>query len=109
MRTEKKERLKIGYKNFTLSFVNNVDKDGSCGECDYDKGKIKIKKGLCPNDKSNTVLHEILHAIFHVQGLNLGYKKDERIVLSMTNGLILFMQENPKFFLKIFREAMKEE
>ena len=99
MRTDKKITLKIGYKKYLMYFVKKLDggkTQGDCANHDGVKGVIRIAKGQHKVEKANTVLHEILHAICHVQGLNLTDKEEERIVLSLTNGLIDFMRENPK-------------
>lgn len=97
MRTDKKIRLKIGYKDFTLYFVNSIDGGETNGECVKDVGVIKITKGLNNIEKANTVLHEVFHGIWHVQGIGMGDETEERVVTAMTNGLVDFIRDNPRF------------
>ena len=102
MRTDRKSHVKIGYRDYTISFKEMTN--GLQGECDktffsnQEKGRITIKKGMDDIEKCNTMLHEIMHAIFTERGLIFSDKTEERIVLSMTNGLIDFIRDNPRFF-----------
>lgn len=114
MRTERKEKLKIGYRTFTLSFVKQIHKGDTVGLCHYPpssrvkyQGRIQITKGLDPAEKANTILHEILHAVCYTQGLDLGVKEEERIVNSLANGLTAFVRDNPRFVLRLFRLLWK--
>lgn len=110
MRTERKEKLKIGYRIFTMSFVKSINKGETAGLCHYPassrvkyQGRIQITKGLDPAEKANTILHEILHAVCYTQGTDLGVKEEERIVNALANGLCAFIRDNPRFILRLFR------
>lgn len=114
MRTDKKSVVKIGYKDFDIIFINKIDKGKSIGECvlpssehKLSKGKIRIAKGQDGIEKANTILHEILHAICYVKGLELTDKLEERIVCAITNGIVGFIKDNPKYALKLFKLIKK--
>ncbi len=102
MRTDRKYTVRIGCRDYKISFHENMA--GDQGEClkefshDYEKGWIKIKKGMTEKEKGNTAFHEILHAIFTERGLIYSKKEEERLVTAMTNGISDFIRDNPRFF-----------
>ena len=99
----KRQKVRIGYKDYKISFVKRVDIQKSCGECDNTLGTIRIDKELKDIERANTVLHEVMHAIFYTQGLQLTAKQEELIVTSITNGLIGFSRDNREFFDSVFK------
>lgn len=106
----------IGYKKWDFRFVNKIDNGTTLGECKHPtskhnntKGHIRITKGMHGIEKANTILHEINHAIFYSQGLNIPYDQEEQVVLSMTNGLVQFIKDNLKFFKAIIRMIEKSQ
>jgi hypothetical protein len=109
MRTTKPYDLKVGYKNYILRFADKLPGDKTMGDCTYPsqhnhtKGVIRIIKGLEPVEKGNTILHEILHAIFMDKGLELEDKLEERIVLATANGLVAFIRDNPEFAKQLLK------
>lgn len=78
-------------KSFTLfgrtiivKHLKRVDKKGSWGEWDAKNGVIKIKQGLSQDDKEQTFLHELTHAIF--DSLNYAaLTEDEQLVDNFAN------------------------
>ncbi len=113
MRADRKAQVKIGCRDYTISFHAKLM--GSQGEClkqfshDYEKGWIKIKKGMGAQEKGNTLFHEILHAIFTERGLIYSVKEEEKLVTAMTNGIIDFIRDNPKYFKRLMRLIKVEE
>jgi hypothetical protein len=107
MRADRKVTIKIGCRDYTVSFHDMLK--GSQGEVckafshDYEKGWIRIKKGMSPQEKGNTILHEVLHAIFTERGLMYSTKEEEKIVMTMTNGFIDFIRDNPRYFKRILK------
>ena len=109
----KRETVRIGYREYTISFVKRFTDGDHIGECEnpakhtHAKGKIRIKAGQEPVEKANTIMHEINHAIAYTYGLNLSDDMEERVVTAFTNGLIAFIRDNPKFVIKLLRLALK--
>lgn len=107
------KNLKIGYREYTISFVKRFTDGDHVGECEnpgshtHAKGKIRIKKGQDSVEKANTILHEVMHAIAYTQGMNLSDNTEERVVTAFTNGLIGFIRDNPKFVIKLLRLALR--
>lgn len=115
MRADRKETVHIGYRNYDIVFVKKIDGEKSHGECIYPKhpmhgkGKIRILKGQDGIEKSNTILHEIFHAIARDKGLELSDAMEERIVCAFTNGLVAFIKDNPKFFINFLLLMFKKK
>lgn len=103
-----RESLKIGYRKFTLRFIRKIDDGGYLGCTDKQMGRIRVEKGLPPDEKANTVLHEILHGIWHTQALDYSAVTEERIVTALANGLTGFVRDNPRFILRLLRLAWKK-
>jgi hypothetical protein len=109
------DRVKVGYREYVIRYVPRKSLYGgdAIGDCENPgkhincKGKIRIANGLDNVEKANTVLHEIMHALFYTQGINVAGALEERLVCSLTNGLIAFIRDNPKFVLKLLRLALK--
>lgn len=97
--------LRIGYKDFFVRYVNKFKDKKQVGECelpiDRIKGIIRIKRGMDSVERANTIIHEILHAIWYTQGIGLESKTEERVVCAITNGLIGFMRDNPEYTQEI--------
>lgn len=106
-------KLKIGYKVYSFLLVKRIDKKKSLGSCylpsnhRHAKGHIRVVKGLSPVEQANTTLHEIMHAIAYDKGLELPNKLEERIVCAFANGLIGFARDNPRFFMRLVRAAIR--
>lgn len=116
MRTDKPVKMRIGYRNYTLRFVKSLDGGRHLGEhvevplnVENYRGIIRVVKGLEKKEKANTILHEILHAIWYVQGIGMKPKEEERTVSALANGLIAFMRDNPRLVLAMLKMAREEE
>ena len=74
-------------------------------ECDgitlHHRGIIEVEKGLPAIEQANTMLHEVMHAVYYVQGMNcIDAKADdveEKIINSLGNGLTQVFRDNPEF------------
>lgn len=59
---------------------NNMTK---WGECTYEEASIKLWSGLSEQKKEQTLIHEMLHAVFHESGFE-DHDEDEVNRLSIT-------------------------
>ena len=81
--------LPIG--RFPIDVVNKVDNDNTLyGMYFGQDNHIVIRHGLSHNIKAQTLLHEILHAIFVSEDIK---HKDETIS-RLTSGLLYFIRNN---------------
>lgn len=73
------------------------------GDCDCDNLKIRIKNGQPPSLETDTVLHEVVHAIDNAMQLNM----TERQVYCMTTGLIATLKDNQQFLEYLYKALKK--
>lgn len=64
------------------------------GLCDVDTRIISIDESLSPDKLLDTVLHEILHAVYYTQNL-LPSRDEEYTVTSLSRGLTAVLLLNP--------------
>jgi len=95
--------VRIGYRTYKVKMVKRVDKEDSYGSCATHSGVIKIRAGQSPDEKANTIIHEILHGIWHDKVLGMSDNTEEKVVTALSNGLIALMRNNPKFMGQIQR------
>jgi Zn-dependent peptidase ImmA (M78 family) len=56
---------------YTVKEVDTVNKtDPRKGEIDYLTNEIRIDKNMPPSSKEQTLMHEILHAVFDLLGMD---------------------------------------
>ena len=73
------------------------------GECDGMNGIIKLRMDLPAHELANTLLHEILHAVWSVGACDDG--DEEKCVTIIANQLTQIMQDNPKVWDWIVKNA----
>lgn len=101
--------IRIGghpYKIKTAKTLENEDGTSLWGKHDSVNGIITIRAGHpSPTAEVDTLLHEILHAIFNGFEYQEG-DKEERIVACVAHGLTELFASNPKL-LDYLKEALK--
>ncbi len=102
-RQQKIKSVRVGPSDYSVEYKSNIDYSGLT---DREMQRIYIADVGSEKYKTNTLIHEILHAIFYEQGLTNEYKMkdEERIVLNLANGLHQFLRDNPKQFETILRD-----
>jgi hypothetical protein len=43
--------------------IREADLDDNFGECHWEKRLIKILRGQCPQERLDTLIHEVIHAV----------------------------------------------
>lgn len=68
------------------------------GITDTDKLTISVRPSLPRSLKAQTLLHEVLHTLTHLTGLEkeLGEKKEEAVVTRLAPALLAVLIDNPK-------------
>jgi len=97
----KNQTVKIGYRDFQLLFADKLETENMVGSCNATHGIIEIEDNRDCVEHTNTILHEILHAIFHTQGAGLSAKEEERIVNIVANGLTQVLRDNSDFIQSV--------
>lgn len=92
--------VKIGAYDWTVSLED--DSGDNCGQADFEAHKLRLWPYLLtsPTHVVGIILHECLHVIFDVQGLeHMKRTKDDReeqIVMGFEAGLISLFRDNPQ-------------
>ena len=86
--------VKIHGHNYRIYRVKRVDKDGSRGECDFEKKTIKVKDGMEKRTEEETLLHELMHSI--------DYSMSENRIHTFSSNLNQILKDNPKLLDFIF-------
>lgn len=91
-------KLKVGYRTYTVGPMDPVEAEerASVGECHRPNGTIKVKVDQAPEDVADTIIHEVLHAIWQERSLPEG--SEERAVTALAHGLTALMADNPGFW-----------
>lgn len=88
-----KEKIKIGFEDYTISYSDSVKDFDHMGKILYLQRVIYIDNSLTPRQKANTLLHEILH------GISTDYLEtelSEKQVEVLTNMLSTVIIDNEK-------------
>lgn len=91
--------LKIIGKRYTIETVDASilqDLGGVDGVTLASAGKIKISDGMSEDDRLETVLHELLHAIW--AGMDVGFsdRTEEKVVTALSKGLRAVIVDNDR-------------
>lgn len=90
------DTIKVLGCDYDLLEVDLVSRDGFVfGEVDHVDQIIKIDAGLKPQRKAETIMHEVLHCLFHALGENEAHD-DERLVRALSCGLVQVLRDNPE-------------
>lgn len=84
------------------------DKKGTAlwGKFSSTDQKIYLDRNMPTEEKRlETLFHEVLHAIWHQRLLGYADNKEETVVYNLTNGLVTFFKDNPKF-LQLLQEVL---
>lgn len=89
--------LEIGYQTYEVRFVDIIPGTGTqLGTCSRGVGNIFIldNSNLPDEEVVNTLIHEVLHALYWSRGIEEG-DSEERLVGSMADGLTEVIVRNP--------------
>lgn len=95
------KKVAVSYQNLNVSY-------GKCKELGYYEAalsNIKLQEGQKWDEEANTLLHELLHAIWWCYNLGVNDDKEEKVVGTLANGLSDMFQRNPelvKYFTKVW-------
>lgn len=89
------DRIKIGWKEYRVSVVepdHSLILDGKecCGTINFDSSTIHLNGLMSNEENKNTLIHEILHGIEDMYGIELGEDKVDRL----GNALFTILKDN---------------
>jgi hypothetical protein len=83
-------------KNYHIKYVKTSPiAHENLGQCDHKKMMICIEEEQVPVEELDTVIHEILHAIWYQMSIGEGPMEEEPIVRRTANGLLQVILDNP--------------
>ena len=84
------KRLKVLNLTYKVRFVASIE---AAGWCDFERQEIVLAEGQSKEALADTFLHEVLHAVGHLMGVE--YETEEQTVQPFATGLTTFWQANP--------------
>ena len=73
-------------------FETDVDRN-LMGRLAYDTAQIYVRKDLPLDKKMETLLHEVIHAVYMNAGLQPG-DDEEKVVTALSSGIYQFLKDN---------------
>lgn len=70
--------------------------DDLFGECDVHTQTVYLSPGQARDSMADSLLHEVLHAIWAASGLHDGRYNEEQCVRGITTWLLLVLRDNPE-------------
>ena len=94
------ETIKVGAIIYKVIIATENERwheyDDEFGHVDHATREIKISTKHANDQKRDTLVHEIVHAIFRHMNLDWG-DKSEDYTKRVSNGLNMVLRDNPKF------------
>ena len=99
--------IKVGCYTYVLKeWCSSKTALSDHGGCDHANLEIGVDVSRAPEQTANTLIHEILHAIWHVWGIEKG-DSEERIVNKAANGLQAVLNENGELRQTLLQTLLK--
>jgi Zn-dependent peptidase ImmA (M78 family) len=90
------KKVKVGPFIYKVNEDRETAVEGNWGMTSHTNREIFLDPMMSPQTKDLTFLHEVCHVIFHTQGMDTHYDKEEqeKIVNGFAIGLYSFLKEN---------------
>ncbi len=98
--------VRVGPYDVRIRELDPSDAEKNYGLFHSEKMEIHLRKEFsCPQQAADTLLHEILHAVWHIAGMN---HKDgeERLVATLATQICAVVRQNPEI-VKFLQMALK--
>ena len=106
------KQIRILNKKYTLKLKKRIKTDDSLlGQTVHHKNVIELSTEQDLTSFTDTLLHEILHAIWYTSGIEYGMggeQTEEFVVNSFSSALINVFIDN-KWLLELFHDVISEE
>jgi hypothetical protein len=90
--------VRVFGRNYTITYVPAPSYGKvPLGNCENDKLNINITDGQHPIEERDTVLHEVIHAIFYTIQIPLKDEGEEGVVRPLATALLGVFQDKPEF------------
>ena len=91
------EFVKVGHLTYKIAEMTRKDAERAdiYGDIVHSDASIRVKEGMAPGATAETLLHEIMHAVFDEWEIKMPIAEEERIVGAMARGMATVMRDNP--------------
>lgn len=88
--------VKVGYKHCKVKEEQNLHESETelQGQIRYLEQEIALREDMTEESKEATLMHECLHALDEMYGIELSEEQVERL----GNALYMFIEDNPQMF-----------
>lgn len=100
--------VKIGPYTYKLIFTEDDKLGGSSGLCDKTNHTIRVTKDGTKDYVNNTIIHEILHAMFNLMDIR-DSDGEEQTVTALSTAIQMFIKDNPGISKKIVKLVNESE
>ena len=85
-------KVKVGWKTYDVILADPTLNGGDelYGQIDYDRCTITLRAAASPDQQRATLVHELLHAVSNMYGLDL----NEKLVTDLANALYCVYKDN---------------
>lgn len=97
--------VRVGFKDYSVAPYPKgaQEESGNWGRTKHAGGEIWVHDTPDTREAANTLIHEILHACFHVGGLDYPNNEEEAIVNTLANQLSGVFRDNPDLIRWLLR------
>jgi hypothetical protein len=90
-------KLRVGYRDYAVEdwASNLANVSDQLGECDRINCIIRIRTDLIPTVKAEVLMHEVLHAAYHMGSADNA--DEEKLVSILGNQMTQIWRDNPDF------------
>ena len=90
------EEVKAGFKHYKVKEEQNLHESEAelQGQIRYLEQEIALREDMTEESKEATLMHECLHALDEMYGIELSEEQVERL----GNALYMFIEDNPQMF-----------
>lgn len=92
--TARPDRVDLGYRTLRVEWVAPATLGDAWGAYRNAAGLVQIVENQTPVELANTLLHELLHAVYDLAALEAG-DDEERVTATFANGLTELLRRNP--------------
>lgn len=101
------EHVRVMGRDYLISYEDMTLLGTDClGRCHHGMCRIAVQNGQHPVEEADTVLHEILHAIWYCMSIAEGGADEEAVVRRLASGMLSVFMDNPHL-LTYFQEIRK--
>lgn len=101
--------VKVGYKTYRIVEMSDVESDQhrASGQTMHILGRMTINLGMGTREAAETLLHEIMHAVWSIWKMPHKDIEEEPAVSSLAAGLATVWRDNPEVLAWIGRNLVR--